>query len=191
MALKGQAKVDYMREWMRKRRLDPVFRAEENERAKLGARRKRREQGKDERGKKKKNGVCKVCGFSETTDIHHEGKDREMYILCPNHHALITRGIKTLEDMLINNEEVRPSNKDEARRKLAEQGLTVGKDGMLDALKSKSNPLKEETSSRIPPRYNPEVHKPGDLVLKFVDGKWIEVTVPEQDAEGSSIPEYW
>ena len=37
---------------------------------------------------------CVICGFSETTDIHHEGK--YTHILCPNHHALITRNIKTL-----------------------------------------------------------------------------------------------
>jgi len=39
---------------------------------------------------------CIVCGFSETIDLHHEG--RKTYVLCPNHHALITRGIKKFED---------------------------------------------------------------------------------------------
>jgi hypothetical protein len=41
---------------------------------------------------------CVACGFSETTDIHHEGN--ETYVLCPNHHALITRNIKTLDEVL-------------------------------------------------------------------------------------------
>ena len=38
---------------------------------------------------------CQVCGFSEVVDLHHEGQD--MYWLCPNHHALITRGKKDIE----------------------------------------------------------------------------------------------
>ena len=41
---------------------------------------------------------CIVCGFSETTDIHHERG--ETYVLCPNHHALITRNIRSLNDVL-------------------------------------------------------------------------------------------
>lgn len=44
--------------------------------------------------RKKINLPCQVCGFNETTDIHHEGN--AVYILCPNHHALITRGIVSL-----------------------------------------------------------------------------------------------
>ena len=41
---------------------------------------------------------CIVCGYKETTDIHHEnGKE---YVLCPNHHALITRGIKLFPEIL-------------------------------------------------------------------------------------------
>ena len=41
---------------------------------------------------------CVVCGFNETIDIHHEY--RQTYFLCPNHHALITRGIKTLNQLI-------------------------------------------------------------------------------------------
>ena len=41
---------------------------------------------------------CVVCGWAETTDLHHDiGVN---YILCPNHHALITRGIKTIQELL-------------------------------------------------------------------------------------------
>ena len=43
-------------------------------------------------------GKCLVCGWSLTTDIHHEGK--KTYRLCPNHHALITRNIKTIKELL-------------------------------------------------------------------------------------------
>ena len=41
---------------------------------------------------------CIICGFNLTTDIHHEG--RTTHALCPNHHALITLGIKTLKEIL-------------------------------------------------------------------------------------------
>lgn len=39
---------------------------------------------------------CQVCGFNETTDIHHEGD--KLYILCPNHHALLSRGKVRIEE---------------------------------------------------------------------------------------------
>ena len=39
--------------------------------------------------------ICQVCGYDKTFDIHHEGIDG--YVLCPNHHALITRGIEKIE----------------------------------------------------------------------------------------------
>jgi hypothetical protein len=42
---------------------------------------------------------CQVCGFSETVDLHHEGL--KGYWLCPNHHALITRGLKRIDDYKI------------------------------------------------------------------------------------------
>ena len=45
-------------------------------------------------------GSCQVCDFDLTVDLHHEGY-RETYLLCPNHHALITRGIKTISELLI------------------------------------------------------------------------------------------
>lgn len=55
----------------------------------------RRNRSKLESGR---SGKCTVCGFSETTDMHREGG--KVYVLCPNHHCLITRGIKTLEEIL-------------------------------------------------------------------------------------------
>ena len=42
--------------------------------------------------------ACIICGFSETTDLHRERG--MMFILCPNHHCLITRGLKTIEELL-------------------------------------------------------------------------------------------
>ncbi len=50
--------------------------------------------------KVKPNRCCEVCGYSETVDIHHEGGLREEHTLCPNHHSLITRGIKTMGQLL-------------------------------------------------------------------------------------------
>ena len=50
--------------------------------------------GIDKRGK-----PCIICGYDLTTDVHHEGKT--LVILCPNHHALITRKIKTLGELLL------------------------------------------------------------------------------------------
>lgn len=41
---------------------------------------------------------CVVCGWFETTDLHHDVD--ATYILCPNHHALITRGIRTIGQLL-------------------------------------------------------------------------------------------
>lgn len=45
---------------------------------------------------------CEICGYTEILEIHHEWKEDGSYtlhILCPNHHGLITRGIKTLEEL--------------------------------------------------------------------------------------------
>ena len=42
---------------------------------------------------------CQVCGYSEVVDTHHEGQD--LYILCPNHHTLITRNKKQIEEYSI------------------------------------------------------------------------------------------
>ena len=59
--------------------------------------------------------VCEVCGYSDTVDTHHEGIDRVEHTLCPTHHALITRGIKTLGQLsppaASNVVQPKPSNK--------------------------------------------------------------------------------
>lgn len=46
----------------------------------------------------KEDKACIICGFNLTTDGHHESGI--VHILCPNHHALITRNIKTFEDLI-------------------------------------------------------------------------------------------
>ncbi len=51
--------------------------------------------------KRKKQGEkvsCLICGFYLVTDIHHEAG--EIYNLCPNHHAMITRGVASLSGLL-------------------------------------------------------------------------------------------
>jgi len=49
---------------------------------------------------RKRNGVCEVCGYNKTIDLHHDGEERSEHILCPNCHALITRKLATLEELL-------------------------------------------------------------------------------------------
>uniref|UniRef100_A0A6M3XY98 Uncharacterized protein n=1 Tax=viral metagenome TaxID=1070528 RepID=A0A6M3XY98_9ZZZZ len=103
MALTGEKKTEYQREWMRKKRANPELRAEEREQAKMADRaRKRRGLELKEREK------CEACGFDRTTDIHHEGVERKTYILCPNCHALVTRGICTFDEVLTRLYPVRP-----------------------------------------------------------------------------------
>ncbi len=75
--LGGKAKTEYQREYMRKRR------------SKYGS----------NMDYKRRSGVCEVCGFTDTVDLHHDGPDRVEHILCPNCHAMITRGLKTLLDL--------------------------------------------------------------------------------------------
>ena len=48
---------------------------------------------------KKTRGKCQVCNYTHTLDAHEEGSD--VYILCPNHHALISRGIVKIEEYKI------------------------------------------------------------------------------------------
>ena len=54
---------------------------------------------------RKQNLKCIICGFKETIDIHHINKDRKnnyknnLIPLCPNHHTMIHRLKKTLEDL--------------------------------------------------------------------------------------------
>ena len=104
MALKGQAKTDWQRAYMRKRRSDPAIQESEREsqrirsaisRAKLKALKELEPKVVKELPTR---GKCEICGFALTVDVHH-GVNREVHILCPNHHALITRGIKTLEEL--------------------------------------------------------------------------------------------
>lgn len=58
----------------------------------------------EEYGKLTKDG-CVICGIKEPLDIHHKDKNHKnnkkgnLVCLCPNHHALIHRNIKTYEQM--------------------------------------------------------------------------------------------
>ena len=49
---------------------------------------------------------CVICGYAETIDVHHE--KGEKYFLCPNHHALITRKIRTFKDYMLRAENEEP-----------------------------------------------------------------------------------
>ena len=95
MPLKGQEKINYQRNYMRKRRL--LY---------------GNEPSKHPYSHKRRAGSCEVCGYSMTVDLHHEGAGREEHILCPNHHALITRGLIALPELGSNGNQVRPAEAD-------------------------------------------------------------------------------
>lgn len=46
----------------------------------------------------KKYYKCMICNWDATIDTHHENGAE--YAFCPNHHSLLTRGKKTLEEVL-------------------------------------------------------------------------------------------
>lgn len=52
---------------------------------------------RDKRHKKPK-GVCFFCKYNKAIDNHHE--NGKQYTLCPNCHALLSRGYKTFEELL-------------------------------------------------------------------------------------------
>ena len=52
-----------------------------------------------------------------------------------------------------------------------------------------SSPSEATVIKRRPPVYNPRVHKEGDLVRKWVNGAWLELTVPELDEVGNVLEE--
>lgn len=177
MALKGKARVNYMREYMRKRRQDPLYRAEENGRVRFHTR--------VVRGNKKPRGKCEVCGYSETIDIHHEGIARDVYTLCPNHHALVTRGIKTLPELLTTNPNVNPSQS--TRKPLSEErrGLhptELASDGLH------KYPNKGQSGSLIS---GIGAVQPGIKVMVIEKPVRPEPVKPELDADGNIIPNYW
>ena len=113
MGLTGEAKRQYQREYMAKKRSNTDFRKEENTKAKLRTRSRTRSQGL----------TCEICGYGLTVDIHHEGKLREEHILCPNHHALVTRGLTTLEGLRDSTQDVRPDPTEAINAVLERKGL--------------------------------------------------------------------
>lgn len=90
----------YQKLLMRQRRLDPVIYQHELEYARA----------RSKQGIYRRTGICEACGYSDTVDLHHDGIYKERHILCPNCHALITRGIKTLRELkVLQTSAVRPS----------------------------------------------------------------------------------
>ncbi len=53
---------------------------------------------RQKRTEKRQGESCAVCGFFAVSDIHHDWIGK--YILCPNHHAMITRKKATLKTLL-------------------------------------------------------------------------------------------
>jgi len=117
----------WFKEKMRRQRRDPLFRQKEYAR------------------KHEKNantiGICEVCGFSEVFDVHHEGN--QTHILCPNCHALITRGKKTLADILAN-PSVIPKPVNPVIPKLEAMGLKMDGNRVLGVKKRRRDQMTAE-----------------------------------------------
>ncbi len=167
----------WFKEKMRNQRLDPLFRLKENS---------RRRKGNDQ-----KIGICEVCGFSEVFDVHHE--DNQTHILCPNHHALITRGKKTLADML-NKPSVIPN---EAKSTVIPNETVIPKQAKLAKLRQLIANVKSEQVAQTEPmqsklpicnEYNFRQFKPGDRVMVRRGKRLMETTIPELDADGHPVP---
>ena len=84
---------------------------------------------------------------------------------------------------------VKPKTKAE-RLELAHLALVNAVKPKTDALRDDSSPLKEESNSKAP-LYNPKTSQPGDLVRKWVGGRWVIVEAKLVDADGNEVPEYW
>jgi hypothetical protein len=48
--------------------------------------------------RKRRSAGCEVCGFTEVTEIYY--KQHRAYVLCPNHLAMIKRGMCAIDDLL-------------------------------------------------------------------------------------------
>jgi len=59
-----------------------------------------------------------------------------------------------------------------------------------DAPQSKSSLVQEDLSTKLP-RYNPAIHRPGDTVLVLRGKRWLPYLIPELDAGGQAITNYW
>ena len=76
---------EWYRHKKRQQRLDPLYRQQERLRA------------RQRRGLIQEAQICEICGYSQVTDVHHE--KNTAHVLCPNCHALITRGMKTMDEL--------------------------------------------------------------------------------------------
>jgi len=67
----------------------------------------------------------------------------------------------------------------------------------IPGLKIEGNRIVDMQPHEVPkavqliPRYNPNIHKAGDVVLKFYNGVWREVKVPSLDLDGNEIRGNW
>ena len=79
------------------------------------------------------------------------------------------------------------------KAKLREAGLNLEGNRILDAVQSKSRPVKEESNTNLPVcnEYNFKQFNPGDRVRVKRGKGYIETVIPELDASGQAIPDYW
>jgi len=86
--------------------------------------------------------------------------------------------------------QTRVQPKSDVKAKLAKAGLKLDGKRILGALQS-TRSLLESESNTVAPLYNPRLHKSGDIVRKWVGGRYIEVEIKEVDGEGNEVPGYY
>ncbi len=120
---------------------------------------------------------CQVCSFDQTTDIHHEGED--LYILCPNHHALITRGISSIQDYNLS-----PHPKEKVDIPIVPRGYESVKDFLKRAKEKDWGKLKKVKQPKQPTCPHGNVVC-GICTKEGLDGKSNEKETPGNQNSGS------
>ena len=129
-------------------------------------------------------GYCYACNHYGMVDKHHidhnhnNNGEGNVVLLCPNCHAEIHRGGKTLESII---------------SRLHVQPIIAGLE--MDGNRIVGFTKKAVQPTKTIPIYNPnKQYAPGDKVMvKPMYGKskkLVEVTIPSIDADGNFIPDY-
>ena len=149
---------------------------------------------------------CLICN-ALTTERHHVSYEPEITIaLCHSCHSVVTGDgrfhtgrhsiISRYEEIKkqalhkgVTSNPVQPKPSD-IKSKLEKAGLNLEGNRILGAVQSKSSPVESSPSTNLP-RYNPAIHRPGDTVLVLRGKRWLPYLIPEVDASGQAIPDYW
>lgn len=135
--------------------------------------------------------ICELCEYDKTVDIHHEGETKEVHILCPNCHALITRGIKTFEEVKALHKGVTSSQAQGVTKALPNNvtpTVIPDKQEKLDELRQMVSCIEVKKVTPGVPLYDASVHRAGERVKVWNGGQYVETIIPELDAEGQPVP---